>query len=102
MTGMRGSKPETTLSVRVQPRASSNAVAGWAGGILKVRLTVPPVEGAANYACLALLADLLDLPPSRLTIFRGARSRNKVVRIIGLSQDEVHSRLNDSHPSLSG
>ncbi len=93
VTGMRASKPEATLSVRVQPRASNNSVLGWAGEILKVRLTAPPVEGAANTGCLALLADLLDLPPSRLTILRGTRSRNKVVRITGLTQAEVHARL---------
>jgi len=51
------------------------------------------VEGAANEACLAFLAKLLDLPPSRLAIIQGERSRNKVVRITGLTQGEVHARL---------
>ena len=76
-----------------QPRASRNAVAGWTGETLKLRLTAPPVEGAANAACLAFLADLLDLPQSQLKILKGDRSRHKVTRITGLTQDEVHARL---------
>jgi uncharacterized protein (TIGR00251 family) len=53
---MKGSSPQATLSIRVQPRASRNAIVGWAGDVLKVRLTAPPVEGEANEACLAILA----------------------------------------------
>src|SRR5439155_23618382 len=92
-TGKRVAGPHVTLSLRVQPRASRNAVAGWTGDILNIRLTAPPVEGAANAACLKFLADLLDLPPSQLEFLQGARSRNKVIRITGLTQDEVHARL---------
>jgi uncharacterized protein (TIGR00251 family) len=68
-------------------------VVGWTGETLKIRLTAPPVEGAANAACLDFLADLLDVPPSNLTILKGDRSRQKVVRIVGLTQDEVRTRL---------
>jgi uncharacterized protein (TIGR00251 family) len=92
-TGKRAAEPYVTLSLRVQPRASRNAVVGWTGDILNIRLTPPPVEGAANAACLKFLADLLDLPPSNLTIIKGERSRNKVIRITGLSKEEVHARL---------
>ena len=92
-TGKRVAGLYVTLSLRVQPRASRNAVAGWTGDILNIRLTAPPVEGAANAACLAFLADLLDLPQSQLEILRGERSRNKVIRIIGLTQDEIRARL---------
>jgi len=56
----------------------------------------PPVEGAANAACLAFLADLLSLPQSQLEILRGERSRNKVVQITGLTRDEVRARLGRS------
>jgi uncharacterized protein YggU (UPF0235/DUF167 family) len=59
-------------------------------------LTAPPVEGAANAACLALLADLLSLPQSQLEILRGERSRNKVVQIMGFTRDEVRARLGRS------
>ena len=93
MAGKATAQPQATLSVRVQPRASRNEVAGLVGDTLKIRLTAPPVEGAANDACLAFLAKLLDLPPSRLAIIQGERSRNKVVRITGLTPNEVHARL---------
>ena len=90
---MNKSVHEATLSVRVQPRASRNVVMGWNGDTLKVKLTAPPVEGAANDACLDFLAKLFDVSPSRLAIVQGQRSRNKVVRISGLSKDELHERL---------
>ncbi|MBI3810482.1 MAG: DUF167 domain-containing protein [Nitrospirae bacterium] len=93
MAGKAAAQPQATLSVRVQPRASRNEVAGLVGETLKIRLTAPPVEGAANDACLDFLAKLLDLPPSRLAIIQGERSRNKVVRITGLTKNEVHARL---------
>src|SRR5205807_6385426 len=92
-TGKRDAGPHVTLSLRVQPRASRNAVVGWTGDTLNIRLTALPVEGAANAACLSFLADLLDLPPAQLEILRGDRSRNKVIRITGLSKEEVHARL---------
>src|SRR5436309_15803784 len=91
--GTRVVRPHVTLSLRVQPRASRNAVVGWTGDTLNVRLTAPPVEGAANVACLEFLADLLDLPQSQLEILRGSRSRTKVIRISGLTQDEVREKL---------
>jgi len=99
--GKRVAGPHVTLSLRVQPRASRNAVAGWTGDILNIRLTAPPVEGAANAACLKFLADLLDLPQSQLEILRGERSRTKVVQITGLSQEEVYARLKAPHTTLA-
>jgi len=101
-TGKGAAEPYVTLSLRVQPRASRNAVVGWTGDTLKIRLTAPPVEGAANAACLAFLADLLDLPQAQLEILQGARSRDKVVRITGLRQEEVYARLKTPHTTLAG
>ena len=100
-TGKRVAGLYVTLSLRVQPRASRNAVAGWTGDILNIRLTAPPVEGAANAACLEFLADLLDLPQSQFEILRGERSRNKLVEITGLSQEEVYARLKGPHTTLA-
>src|SRR2546422_136301 len=94
--GKRVVGPHVTLSLRVQPRASRNAVVGWTGDTLNVRLTAPPVEGAANVACLEFLADLLDLPQSQLEILRGSRSRTKVIRISGLTQDADRDRFGRS------
>ena len=95
-TGKRAAGPHAILSLRVQPRASRNTVVGWTGDILKIRLTAPPVEGAANAACLAFLADLLDLPRAQVVLLRGKRARDKVVQITGLTRDEVRARLGRS------
>src|SRR2546426_9517557 len=100
-TGKRAAEPHVTISIRVQPRASRNAVVGWTGDPLNIRLTAPPVEGAANAACLAFLADLLDLPQSHNEILKGARSRTKLVQITGLSQEEVYARLKVPHTTLA-
>jgi uncharacterized protein (TIGR00251 family) len=93
MVQTRSAGVETMLAVRVQPGASQNAVSGWIGDTLKLRVTSAPVEGAANSRCLALLSKLLKIPQSHLTLVKGARSRNKVVRILGLSREQVCARL---------
>ena len=67
--------------VHVQPRSSRNQVVGVHGDALKVKLTAPPVEGAANTACIALMADVLDLPKSALSIIAGHTSRRKTLLI---------------------
>src|SRR5438552_6551831 len=100
-TGKRVVGPHVTLSLRVQPRASRNAVVGWTGDSLNIRLMAPPVEGAANASCLKFLADLLDVPSLQLAILHGERSRQKVVRITGLSQEEVYARLKVPHTTLA-
>jgi len=92
-TGKRAAEPYVTISIRVQPRASRNAVVGWTGDSLNIRLMAPPVEGAANTACLKFLADLIDLPQSHIEILKGAHSRDKVLRITGLTQNEIRARL---------
>src|SRR2546427_10887927 len=101
-TGKRAAEPYVTISIRVQPRASRNAVVGWTGDSLNIRLTAPPVEGAANAACLAFLADLLDIPQSHIEILKGAHSHNKVVQITGLSQEQAYARLKVSQKILAG
>ncbi|MBL0716395.1 MAG: YggU family protein [Desulfosarcina sp.] len=67
------------LSVRVQPRASKNAIKGVHGDALKITLTAPPVDGAANKACIAFLARQLKLSKSAIQIISGQTSRNKRV-----------------------
>ena len=81
------------MVVRVQPRSNENALVGWSGDIVKVRVTAPPVEGAANTACLSVLSKLLDVPLTHVSLVKGERSRNKVVRILGLTEDQVQDRL---------
>jgi uncharacterized protein (TIGR00251 family) len=80
--------------VRVQPRASRSEIVGWrADGALSVRVTAPPVEGQANAAVAALLAEALGLRPSAVTVERGARGRDKLVRVEGLTPAEVRQRI---------
>lgn len=81
------------LHVRVQPRASRSEITGWRDGVLQVRLTAPPVEGAANAACVELLADVLDVPKSAISLASGAHAREKGFRIEGLSPEDLQRRL---------
>ena len=75
-----------TFSIRVQPRAAKNEITGEHDGALRLRLTAPPVEGAANKLCQSLLADWLGVPRSQVTIIAGEKSRNKVVRVAGVTR----------------
>jgi len=83
-----------TFAVKVHPRAKRNAVSGEVGDALKVSLTAPPVEGKANAACVEFLAEVLSVPKSSVSIAAGAGSRQKVIRVAGLSADQVRERLN--------
>ncbi|HEX8816911.1 MAG TPA: DUF167 domain-containing protein [Terriglobales bacterium] len=85
-----------SFAVKVQPRAKKNAMRGEAGDALKLSLTAPPVDGRANQACVEFLANLLKVPRSSITIASGETSRNKVIRVTGLSAEEVKGRLYDS------
>ncbi len=82
-----------TFAVRVHPRAKKNAITGVLGDALKVSLTAPPTEGRANEACIEFLAKLLKVSRASVTIAAGAASRNKVVRVTGLSAGELRQRL---------
>jgi uncharacterized protein len=81
------------FAVKVHPRAKKNAITGELGDALKVALTAPPVEGRANEACIEFFANLLDVPRSSITIASGETSRRKVIRVAGLSVEEVRTRL---------
>jgi uncharacterized protein (TIGR00251 family) len=80
--------------VRVQPRAPRSEIVGWrADGTLSVRVAAPPVKGQANAALVALLAGALDLRPSAVSVERGTRGRDKLVRVAGLTPAEIRQRL---------
>lgn len=81
------------FAIKVQPRAKKNAITGEVGEALKLALTAPPVDGRANVACIEFFANLLDVPRSSVTIASGETSRNKIIRVAGLSVDEVRRRL---------
>jgi uncharacterized protein (TIGR00251 family) len=82
-----------TLRVRVSPRASKDALAGERDGALVVRLTAPPVEGRANEALARLLGRALGVPPSAVSVLRGATGRDKLVAVSGVGAAAVLERL---------
>lgn len=79
--------------MRVTPRAAQNQVAGVSDGALKVRLTAPPVEGAANQALVRFLAKVLGLPRRQVSLRSGHKARHKRVLIQGLERAELLGRL---------
>jgi uncharacterized protein (TIGR00251 family) len=81
--------------VKVVPRASRNEIAGVQGEAVRVRLTAPPVEGAANRALVKLLAETLKVPERDIQIMAGHTGRQKVVRVAGLSARELDARLRE-------
>jgi uncharacterized protein (TIGR00251 family) len=83
-----------TLSVRIQPRASKNEVVAREGGGYKIRLTAPPVDGAANEALVRFLADRFSVPKSSVELVSGHTSRDKVVRIGGVAATDAEQLLN--------
>jgi hypothetical protein len=93
MVVIQNSSSGATFAVKVHPRAKKNAITGEVGDALKVALTAPPVDGKANAACIEFFAKLLNVPRSSVTIASGQSSRNKVIRVAGLSVEEVRRRL---------
>ena len=82
-----------TIKVRVQPKSSRNQVDGFQDGALRVRVTAAPTEGQANAAVIAILAKTLGVSKSRLEIIRGYNSRDKVVSVDTLTEQEVQRKI---------
>jgi uncharacterized protein (TIGR00251 family) len=93
MLQIREEDGSVTFEVRVIPRASRTGVAGEIGGILKLRIAAPPVDGKANEECRRFLADVLGVARGRIEIISGAASRNKVVRIKGVTAEQIMKAL---------
>jgi uncharacterized protein (TIGR00251 family) len=93
MFEVRDMSEGAVFSVKVHPRAKKDAIIGEIADALKLALTAPPVEGRANEACIEFLAKLLKVPRSSISIAAGQNSRNKVIRVAGLSAEEVRNRL---------
>lgn len=85
--------PSTVLTFHVQPRASRTEVVGWYGDAIKVRLQAPPVDGAANEALLAFLADVLGVPRTSVRLIAGDAARRKRVAVAGRTLQEAHHSL---------
>ena len=87
---------EAVLSVRVQPRASRNGITLRDDGSLRVSLTAPPVDGAANEALVKYLSESLSVSRSRIEIIAGHTGREKRIRVSGMSGDEARRVLNEA------
>lgn len=86
--------PEGTLiDVHVQPKARLQRIVGLHGNRLKVALGQPPEDGKANQELIALLAEVLQVPKSSIELLRGATSRQKTLRILGVSEEQIRTRL---------
>ncbi len=84
---------KATIEIHLQPGARSNEIVSFRDGVLRVRVTAPPLEGQANSALLALMAEVLMVPKNALVLVRGYTSRYKVIAVEGLSSEELKERL---------
>ena len=82
-----------TIDVRVVPRASRSEIVGFENAVLKVRISAPPVDNAANLELIKLLSKTLDIPKSSIHVVAGHTSRSKRLRIDGISDAVLKARL---------
>ena len=87
---------DATLAVRVVPRAGRTGIGGRRGDAWVVRLAAAPVDGAANEALVAVIAKVLDCPRRDISIVSGEKSRDKRLRIAGMSEDVVQRRISQA------
>jgi uncharacterized protein (TIGR00251 family) len=87
-----------TLAIKLQPRASKNEIGGIVCNELRVKVTAPPVDSAANEALVRLLAETLDCSNSQVELTHGHTSRHKVVKVHGVSAEAVLARLKGVSP----
>jgi uncharacterized protein (TIGR00251 family) len=88
MIDVKESADGVTFAVRVLPRSSRNEIVGEAEGVLKIKLTAPPVEGAANKALIEFLSGKLKVAKSRISIVTGQSGRSKIVAVEGLNKTD--------------
>lgn len=86
-------EPGVRLKVKAVPGASGEAVVGWLGDALKVRVTAPAEGGRANEAIVALLADALGVPSRQVRIVGGGSSSRKLIEVLGLPAEEARRRI---------
>jgi uncharacterized protein (TIGR00251 family) len=83
----------TLLSVKLQPRASRNEIGGPLGDKLKIKVTAPPVDAAANQALMELLAEKLGCSRGKVELIRGRVSRHKTLMLHGFKREEAAQKL---------
>ncbi|MFZ3340071.1 MAG: DUF167 domain-containing protein [Terriglobales bacterium] len=93
MVRIADSAAGATFAIRVHPRAKKNAITGELGDALKVSVTAPPVDGKANAACTQFFAKFLKVPRASVSIASGEATGNKVVRVAGLTSEQLRVRL---------
>lgn len=86
-------KNSARVSVRLRPRGRGDALLGFHEGVLRARVSAPPTDGRANRALCRLIADRVGVAPSRVSVVRGAKSRDKVVEVESVGADELAERL---------
>ncbi|HLQ49855.1 MAG TPA: DUF167 domain-containing protein [Terriglobales bacterium] len=91
-------KAGISFAVKVHPRAKKEGIAGEMGDALKLAIKAPPVEGRANEASIEFFAKLLKVPRSSVTIASGESSRNKVMRISGVTAEQLRRQLAAAKP----
>ncbi len=92
---IRETKNGMCFDIHVNPHASRMEIAGLQDGALKVKVTAPPVEGAANDACLLLLSKKLRLKKSQLEITAGAKGRHKTILVSDIDKAKLEEKIND-------
>jgi uncharacterized protein YggU (UPF0235/DUF167 family) len=95
------SAPSSLLSVRLTPRAAREKLVAGPDGSYAAHVTAPPVEGAANDALRKLVAKAAGVAPSRVSVVRGQRSRQKVLRVEGVDEAQLRARIGASFPPVS-
>ena len=81
------------LSIKLQPRASANEICEALGNELRIKVTAPPVDSAANEALIRFLAEKLDCARHRVELVRGQKSRHKVIKLYGVKAEDIAEKL---------
>lgn len=84
---------EARIEVRLRPRGHADELIGIEGGVLQARVSAPPVDGRANRALCRLIAKRVGVAPSRVSVLRGEKSRDKLVRVEGVDEQELRAAL---------
>lgn len=84
---------ETQIAVRLRPRAHKDELIGMRDGVLQARVSAPPVDGKANRALCRLIAKRVGVAPSKVSVVRGEKSRDKLIRLEGVESDALREAL---------
>jgi uncharacterized protein (TIGR00251 family) len=90
---LRAQPDGTLLSVKLQPRASANEICAPLGDELKIKVTAPPVDAAANEALVKFLAEKLDCSRGRIELIRGHTSRHKTIKLHGFKPEDILQKI---------